>query len=53
MAVHRSNADCVREMDMKYPQVGARMGHGVPKHAAFAAAAETVLIVTGEPISED
>jgi len=29
------------------------MGHGVQKHAALAAAAETVLIVTGEPISED
>jgi hypothetical protein len=29
------------------------MGHGVRKHAALAAAAETVLIVTGEPISED
>ncbi|EHH07402.1 hypothetical protein ATCR1_06036 [Agrobacterium tumefaciens CCNWGS0286] len=38
---------------MKYPQVDARIGHGVRKHAAFAAAAETVLIVTGEPISED
>lgn len=53
MAVHRSSAECVREMDIKYPQVGARMGHGVRRHAALAAAAETVLIVTGEPISED
>jgi len=43
MAVHKSSAECVREMDIKYPRVGARINHGAQKRAALAVAAETVL----------
>ena len=48
MAVHKNSAECVREMDIKYPRIGARRSYGAQKRAALAVAAETVLICYGQ-----
>ena len=35
MAVHKSSAECVREMDIKYPRICAQRSHGAQKRAAL------------------
>jgi hypothetical protein len=48
MAVHKKSTECVREMDIKYPRIGARRSYGAQKRAALAVAAETVLNCYGQ-----